>query len=143
MDDSKSGVGNSLAADRAATAGQCGTRNLETGSRIFRLDYKCTSGGDGSYSSRLSRYQLIQQRLARQDVGRAGGPQGGSGRLSRSLLERRDRYIATRISETLGTGDTGIVFLGFLHSLERLLARDIRLQYPFGRRAPRGKLGAS
>jgi hypothetical protein len=90
----------------------------------------------------LQEYQLIQQTLAR-DGGRASGVEGGLARLGRSLLEKRDRYIAARISETLGRGETGIIFLGLLHSLERLVAPDIRLHYPLGRPAPFGKVGAS
>jgi hypothetical protein len=91
----------------------------------------------------LQEYQLIQQTLARREGGRASGLEGGLARLSRSLLEKRDRYIAARISKTLGRGETGIIFLGLLHSLERLVVPDIRLQYPLGRPAPRGKAGAS
>jgi hypothetical protein len=47
--------------------------------------------------------------------------------LSRDLLKRRDRYIAERIGETLVVGETGLVFLGLLHRLEGIVARDIKL----------------
>ncbi len=49
---------------------------------------------------------------------------------SRSLLGRRDRYIAARINESLHPGETGILFLGMLHSLEPHLAADIHVTYP-------------
>lgn len=49
---------------------------------------------------------------------------------SRSLLTRRDRYIARRIGESLRPGEVGILFLGMLHSVERHVAADIRVTYP-------------
>ena len=49
------------------------------------------------------------------------------------LLKKRDRYIAGRINTTLGKGETGILFLGMLHSLQGLLDKDIQVIYPVGR----------
>ncbi|MFZ2447003.1 MAG: hypothetical protein WAW37_11650 [Syntrophobacteraceae bacterium] len=49
---------------------------------------------------------------------------------SASLLERRDRFIAARINSTLRAGETGVLFLGMLHSLDNLLDEDIRVLYP-------------
>ena len=49
------------------------------------------------------------------------------------LLKKRDRYIAECINTTLGKGETGILFLGMLHSLQGLLDRDIRVIYPVRR----------
>ena len=46
-----------------------------------------------------------------------------------SLLDRRDRFIAARINGTLCTGETGVLFLGMLHSLDNLLAEGIRVVY--------------
>lgn len=46
---------------------------------------------------------------------------------SRALLERRDRFIAGRIDETLGPGDLGILFIGALHDVGRYLPGDIRV----------------
>lgn len=47
-----------------------------------------------------------------------------------SLLKKRDRFIAARINETLEKSETGILFLGMLHSIEGLLKSDIRVIYP-------------
>jgi hypothetical protein len=49
------------------------------------------------------------------------------------LLKKRDQYIAGRINTTLGKGETGILFLGMLHSLQGLLDRNIRVIYPVRR----------
>ena len=46
----------------------------------------------------------------------------------RRLLERRDRYIADRIRKTLAAGETGLLFLGLLHSITRRLPPDIRIR---------------
>ncbi len=47
-----------------------------------------------------------------------------------ALLERRDRAIADRINATLKPGETGILFIGLHHAVERRLAPDIRTIHP-------------
>ncbi len=64
--------------------------------------------------------------------GRLGGglrPPAGDreGHPGDSLLARRDSFIAGRINSTLREGETGILFLGMLHSLDNLLAEDIQV----------------
>jgi hypothetical protein len=104
---------------------------------LVALIEKCaTLVGTESPELLLEEYQLIQQTLERRAASGAAGFNDGMRGLGRSLLERRDRYIAARISGTLGAGETGIVFLGLLHSPQGLLAPDIRLSYPLGRPAP-------
>jgi hypothetical protein len=49
-----------------------------------------------------------------------------------SLLKERDRYIGRRVNQTLCNGDTGIIFLGMLHSPEPFFNPDIQLIYPIG-----------
>ena len=43
------------------------------------------------------------------------------------ILDLRDRYIAARIDHTLQPGETGLIFLGMLHSLDRRLPAGIRV----------------
>jgi hypothetical protein len=65
----------------------------------------------------------------------AGGPARAEARQKASsdaLLEKRDRYIAARINATLAAGETGILFLGMLHSVDRRLDPDVRVVYPVG-----------
>jgi hypothetical protein len=50
--------------------------------------------------------------------------------VSDSLLKRRDQFIADRINDTLCPGETGILFLGMLHSLRPLLDDQIKVIYP-------------
>jgi hypothetical protein len=44
------------------------------------------------------------------------------------LLRRRDAFIARRIAETLGPDQTGILFIGALHSVRNWLASDMQVE---------------
>ena len=44
-----------------------------------------------------------------------------------SLLRQRDNFIAKRITETLGEGETGILFIGAYHNILSKLASDIQV----------------
>jgi hypothetical protein len=43
------------------------------------------------------------------------------------LLESRDRYIATRIGDTLPSAGTGVLFIGLQHDTARMLPPDIQV----------------
>jgi hypothetical protein len=81
----------------------------------------------------LEEYRLVQQILAAKDPEEAARIEARLAARGRPLLARRDRYIARRLNESLRAGETGLVFLGMLHSLDSRLAKDIRVSYPFGR----------
>ena len=90
----------------------------------------------------LEEYRLVQQILAAKDPGEAARIEARHEARSRSLLARRDQYIARRINESLRAGETGLLFLGMLHSLDSRLAKDIRVTYPI-RRPPRPRRRAT
>ncbi|MEA1964195.1 MAG: hypothetical protein U9O41_03595 [Candidatus Aerophobetes bacterium] len=48
---------------------------------------------------------------------------------SQQLLIRRDRYIANRINKTLNEDETGILFIGAEHEVDKYLASDIKVDY--------------
>ena len=52
------------------------------------------------------------------------GSQGGYGLRKDSLTNRRDRFIARTINETLAEGELGILFIGAYHDLITHLAQD-------------------
>lgn len=86
----------------------------------------------------LEEYRLVQQILAAKDPEEAARVEARHEARSRSLLAQRDQYIAGRINESLRAGETGLLFLGMLHSLDSRLAKDIRVTYPMCRpRRPR------
>lgn len=45
------------------------------------------------------------------------------------LLVERDRFTANRISETLRKGETGILFSGIEHEIDKHLSKDIKVEY--------------
>jgi hypothetical protein len=46
---------------------------------------------------------------------------------AKTLLDKRDQFIADRIDQTLRIGELGLLFLGMLHSIESKLPADIDL----------------
>lgn len=73
----------------------------------------------------VEEYELSRQALQAACSGRE--PTAAQREASDHTLERRDRYIAERIGQTLLPGETGLLFLGLLHSLDGLLAADIEV----------------
>ena len=53
-------------------------------------------------------------------------------KLRDTLLEKRDRFVAERINQTLSAGESGILFLGLLHESAKYLDSDIEVVYPLG-----------
>lgn len=106
----------------------------EAGSRNHRLLRSLQQKGAALMGTEspellLEEYQLTTAALA---AGRARKA------VRDSVLERRDRYIAGRINSTLLREETGILFLGLLHTVAPLLAPDIRVVYPLGPPQPAG-----
>lgn len=75
----------------------------------------------------LEEYELTRQVLVSMEAGRPDALGEHQLELSRLILEKRDRYIGARIGKTLEAGETGIIFLGLLHSLEGRLPPDIEV----------------
>lgn len=48
---------------------------------------------------------------------------------SNKLLEKRDRFIAQRIAKTLKMDETGILFIGMLHKVDRYLQKNIVVRF--------------
>lgn len=77
---------------------------------------------------------LEEHRNIKEIIGEAG-TKGSKGRLtafrsnSNGLMAKRDEFIAERISATLGDGETGILFIGAMHKVDKKLPRDIKLVY--------------
>ena len=45
------------------------------------------------------------------------------------ILKERDEFISRRINETLKEGQVGLLFLGLLHEVDRLLLEGIEVEY--------------
>ena len=73
----------------------------------------------------LEEYELVQQSLARLTTDDTDGLAGQHQELSQRVLEKRDRFIAQRVDQTLKAGEVGLIFLGLLHVLQGFLPKDI------------------
>lgn len=73
----------------------------------------------------VEEYELAQAALLAKPAGRLRSDAPG-----RALLEKRDRFIAARINETLQPGETGALFIGMLHSVAPYLEKNLRIVYP-------------
>jgi hypothetical protein len=112
----------------------------EAGSRNHRLIVRLVEQGAipmGTESTELllEEYQLAVATLTPRGPRSALRSAGREKALGESLLEKRDRFIGARINSTLAEGETGILFLGMLHAVERYLEGDIAVVYPT--RSPR------
>lgn len=77
---------------------------------------------------------LQEHKMIKEIVGARGKNQGKEKleeyrKHSNDLLVKRDDFIAKRISETLQDGETGILFIGALHKVDKRLPRGIRVVY--------------
>jgi hypothetical protein len=72
--------------------------------------------GTESLALLLDEYRLLQQ-------------PGDTQTDAAALLERRDRFIAGRIADTLGDDELGILFIGALHHVDRYLPARMSVEY--------------
>jgi len=79
----------------------------------------------------LEEYELAQKAFAASDGVRTSLQAQRRQTVTQQLLERRDCYIAQRIDATL-RAETGMIFLGVLHSLDGRLPSDIDMTKLFG-----------
>jgi hypothetical protein len=83
----------------------------------------------------LEEYGLAKAGLSMKHAGGIGaGPPGGMPEAG-SLLDRRDRFLASRINATLEPEEAGILFMGALHAIAPHLNSDIQVIYPLYRPA--------
>lgn len=72
---------------------------------------------------------LVEEYLCLRDGLERDGETGDRVNSGEDLLSRRDLYIATRIKDTLGEGESGILFIGLLHKVDEKLSQDIEMSY--------------
>ncbi|MGA1982222.1 MAG: hypothetical protein ABSG84_07095 [Acidobacteriaceae bacterium] len=106
----------------------------ESGSRNHRLLLQLQSRGARVMGTESPELLVEEYQLAKASLGSGVTAEDASRQrqLRDTVLEKRDRFIADRINVTLSDGETGILFIGMLHSLSRFLDSDIRVAYPLG-----------
>ena len=80
----------------------------------------------------VQEYQAAKQSLTARPP-RSAGVAAARRVAADNLLQQRDQFIAQRINDTLKPGETGILFLGMLHALERYLQPDMKVIHPLHR----------
>jgi hypothetical protein len=113
------------------------TELAQAGSRNHQLLLRLMAQGAvlmGTESGDLlvQEYQLAKESLTAR-APRSTGVAASRRALNDTLLKRRDQFLGQRINDTLKGGETGILFLGMLHSLERYLQPDVKVIYPLQR----------
>jgi hypothetical protein len=93
------------------------------GSRNHQLLMKLQARGAILMGTESAELLLEEHQRAKAALEPGKTPGGGSGQAEApdTLIERRDRYIAARIHETLNPGETGILFMGLLHNVPKYL----------------------
>ncbi|MGA7579138.1 MAG: hypothetical protein ACLQUW_14350 [Desulfobaccales bacterium] len=110
-----------------------------SGSHNHRLLVELMARGAALMGTESPELLLQEYDLAREAVAAAPNRPGSQGQPSAgaTLLQARDRFIASRINATLSPGETALLFLGLLHAPEPHLDRDIQVAYPCRRLLPR------
>jgi hypothetical protein len=91
------------------------------------MEKGATIMGTESLGLLLKEYNLAHEALVASDRRESPDAAARRGALSKAILEKRDRHIGARIAETLQPGETGLAFLGALHSLTGRLPPDIEI----------------
>lgn len=120
------------------------TELANAGSRNHRLllrlrDKGATVMGTESSELLVEEYQFVKEEFASGKAGASLRSESRRKALKDSLLKRRDQYIARRISDTLRVGETGLLFLGMLHSIRPWLDKDVRVMFPLQPALKRGE----
>ena len=100
------------------------------GSRNHQLLLKLMARGACIMGTESPALLLEEYEISRHAVLAAGSAAGASPEqreASDRILKQRDEFVARRINETLLPGETGLAFLGLLHSLAGLLAPDMEV----------------
>jgi hypothetical protein len=119
------------------------TELAKAGSRNHRLllllmKRGATITGTESLELLMEEYELDKQILAARGAREKTRTDASTKAMIDSLLKRRDQFISDRINSTLCAGETGILFVGMLHSLRNALDNDIHVIYPFNPPFKRG-----
>jgi hypothetical protein len=81
----------------------------------------------------VEEYDLAKKGIGSRGAVRVGVTPRSGAPVTDSLLDRRDRFIASRINATLEPEEAGILFIGGLHAVASYLNPDIQVIYPLYR----------
>ena len=122
------------AAEIVTELAKAGSRNHRLLLRLMKKGAILT--GTESPTFLLEEYRLMSEVFSSRDPKEIERNEARTEAARQRLLAQRDQHIAARINKTLEPGETGILFLGALHSLAGLLDKKIRITYPLAQRLP-------
>lgn len=93
----------------------------------------CTLMGTESQALLVREYRNLQQALQQGKGPTSVWKTLWSRWQAHHLLRQRDRFIARRITDTLNPGETGLLFMGIQHEVDRDLPPSISVKYLFHR----------
>jgi len=93
----------------------------------------CCLTGTESPQLLLQEYDHLKEALGWQTERHSFWRRLWAERVGQRLLRRRDQFIARRVDETLKRDETGILFVGLKHEVDRYLPKDISVRYLFHR----------
>jgi hypothetical protein len=135
--DAMEAAGVRLYQDGLVANGDMGRRIVEEGAKSGSKNYEIIAGliGKGALLVRTEDLELAKkERDHLVEMTRATTRAKkmiaylGYMRIKNHLLEKRDRFIAGRINETLGPDETGVLFIGAYHKIIPFLEKDIRVR---------------
>jgi hypothetical protein len=115
-------------AEIVADLAKAGSRNHRLLLRL--MERGATIMGTESSPLLIEEYELNKQAFAQSRDPKSPRMEARQKTLGESLLKKRDQFIADRIHRTLRAGETGVLFLGMLHSAKEWLPQNIRVIYP-------------
>lgn len=93
------------------------------------MDQGATLMGTESPELLMEEYRLVRKMIEEGETSKSDDSVVDAS----TILEKRDRFIAKRIGESLSEEQVGLLFIGLLHQVEPFLAEDIQVCYPFGK----------
>jgi len=118
-------------ADIVADLAKSGSPNHQL--LVHLMERGATLMGTESPELLIEEYNLVQRVLAARSPKEASLIKEQQKTLSQQILLKRDQFVSGRVNETLGVGETGVLFLGMFHSPRHWFAADIQVSYPIGR----------
>lgn len=106
-------------------AAASGSRNYQIIKRL--IDREATLEATESVKLLLQEYAYVKTLMGAESVRKREDARRQYGEIRDELMEKRDKFIAKRINESLKEDETGILFIGAIHKVESKLPTDIRV----------------
>lgn len=104
-----------------------GSKNYELVIELLQRGAKLE--GTESPDLLLKEHKLIKDITQAKDEAERQAAREAYAQESARILKQRDEFIGRRIDDTLKDGEVGILFVGLMHRVEKILPKDIEVSY--------------